>query len=227
MTVAGGGRPSAYKLADGTRVPGTTTITGRFKESGGLVHWAWSLGIEGKDYRQARDSAADAGHVAHELIDASIHNREPDLGEVSDGAIKLGQGGFQSFQAWQRQVKLTILATETPLISERYRFGGTFDALGLAAVQSEEPELLLLDWKSGNRIYGEMIPQCAAYRQLIRERCPQWRAVKGCCLLRLGKEEGNFSYNYFPERVLDQGWRAFELMRELFDIDAKLKKVVG
>ena len=30
-----------YKLKDGTLVPGTTTIMGAFKDSGGLVHWAW------------------------------------------------------------------------------------------------------------------------------------------------------------------------------------------
>jgi len=35
-----------YRLKDGTRVPGTTTITGRFKDSGGLIHWANRLALE-------------------------------------------------------------------------------------------------------------------------------------------------------------------------------------
>ena len=32
-----------YKL-DGKRVPGTTTIIGRFKDSGGLLYWAFEQG---------------------------------------------------------------------------------------------------------------------------------------------------------------------------------------
>lgn len=58
-----------YRLKDGTRVPSVTTIISRFKESGGLVHWAWQLGIDGKDYRKVRDEAADAGTLAHALLE--------------------------------------------------------------------------------------------------------------------------------------------------------------
>jgi hypothetical protein len=65
-----------YVLADGTSVPSVTTVIGRWKESGGLIHWAWKLGMEGRDYRDVRDSAASSGTIAHAMVDASIRGIE-------------------------------------------------------------------------------------------------------------------------------------------------------
>ena len=45
--VRGSGRPKEYLLPDGTRVSGVTTILGRFKESGGLLQWAFQVGKSG------------------------------------------------------------------------------------------------------------------------------------------------------------------------------------
>ncbi len=71
------GRPkSGYRLKDGAKVPGVTSVISRFKESGGLIHWAWKCGVDGIDYRQARDKAAEAGLIAHDMIDAWIHGRQ-------------------------------------------------------------------------------------------------------------------------------------------------------
>lgn len=221
---SGGGRPAGYKATDGKRVPGVTTILGRFKEAGGLIHWAWDLGIKGEDYRQARDDAADAGHVAHELIDADIHGREPDIKpDVDPEQVELARKGFEAFRAWRAQVKLEIVDTERPLVSESMRYGGTYDALGLA-----NGVLVLLDWKSGNRLYAEHVVQCAAYRHLVHEHGGHDGQIpQEAYLLRVGKEYGDFHFHYFPKGVLDLAWEAFRRMRELYDLDAKLKKVIG
>lgn len=216
---SGGGRPASYKALDGKRVPGVTTITSRFKESGALIHWAWALGRDGQDYRKVRDAAADAGHVAHEMIDASIHGRPAELPDLPAGILELARAGFEAFRTWRTQVELQVLSTETPLVSEAFRFGGTYDALGLVSRKR-----MLLDWKSGNRVYPEHVIQCAAYRQLLREHEVD---IDEACLLRVGKEMGDFHYSYFPKAVLDVGWLAFQQMRSLYDLDAKLKKVVG
>lgn len=66
-----------YKDRSGKRVPSVTTILSRFKESGGLLHWAWNLGIEGKDYRAERDKAADSGTLVHEMIDRHFSGKDP------------------------------------------------------------------------------------------------------------------------------------------------------
>jgi hypothetical protein len=229
---SGGGRPTVYKTKDGKRVPGVTTILSRFKESGGLIHWAWSLGIEGKDYRQARDDAAGTGHIVHQWIDDYVHNRVMTFPPEGTTLEQLAQAnkGMDSFRSWAEQVKLTFVDTERALVSEEHRFGGTYDSIAYA-----NGVLMQVDWKSGNRIYGEHICQLAAYRQLMRETTPVFDpktgkasvTPNGACLLRVGKEMGDFHYHYFPSEVLAIGWEAFRRMRELYDLDAQIKRVIG
>ena len=88
-----------YKTKDGKRVPSVTTITGRFKESGGLIWWAWDLGIQGIDYRKVRDSAADAGTLAHAMICEKHAGKETgidDEGNVYAGTLdELKAKGFK------------------------------------------------------------------------------------------------------------------------------------
>ena len=69
-----------YYAADGKRVPGVTTVIGRFKDSGGLIHWAWNEGKEGRDYRDTSGKAADIGTLAHAFVEAKLMGKpEPDL----------------------------------------------------------------------------------------------------------------------------------------------------
>lgn len=220
--IRGGGRPQAYKTADGKRVPGVTTIVGRFKESGGLVHWAWQCGVDGIDYRKARDDAASAGTIAHDMIECAIHGTKykppPDATDELLAAAAMGLAGFRS---WQEGSKVEILHTEVPLVSERYRYGGTIDAIGRVA-----GALVMLDWKTSNRIYPDYIVQVSAYRALWEEHHPD-EPITGLHLLRVGKEHGDFHHHSWPLAVLDGGWSAFKLMRDLYDADAMLKRAVG
>lgn len=217
----GEGRPKkGYFLADGKRCPGVTTIVGRFKDSGGLIHWAWQQGYDGIDYRATRDKAADAGSVAHDMIEADIHGQPiPEFKAVDPELVKLALKALQAFREWKSQVKLEIIETETPLVSERYRFGGTFDAL--AKINGK---LVLLDWKTSNAVYGDYIAQVGAYAELLMERGTM---VEGAQLLRFGKEYADFHAHSYPREVLDKGWRFFQLAREMYDIDAVLKKVAA
>jgi len=225
-TKSGGGRPQAYKLASGVRVPGVTTIVGRWKDSGGLIHWAWQQGIDGKNYRETRDNAADAGGIAHDMIEADILGKPaPAFPQSNPEHVALALKALGAFQTWRDQVKLEILETEVALISEQHRFGGTFDALALVAGKA-----VLLDWKTSNGVYGDYIAQVAAYRQLLRERAmriPGATVPEGAQLLRFGKEFGDFHAHYYPSEVLDMGWRFFELGREMYDIDAIIKTVAA
>ncbi len=52
-------RPAhGYRNAAGNKIPGTTTIIGRFKESGGLLQWAFKQGASGAiDYRLKKRAA--------------------------------------------------------------------------------------------------------------------------------------------------------------------------
>ena len=61
-----------YRTLDGKRCAGTTTIIGRFKESGALIRWAYNRGKEGEELYESRDKAAEAGTSAHDLCEAHI-----------------------------------------------------------------------------------------------------------------------------------------------------------
>ena len=221
--LSGGGRPTKYVLKDGTKVPGVTTITGRFKESGGLIHWAWSLGMDGKDYRKARDDATTAGSLAHAMIDAAIHSQpipEPPSG-AGQAQIDGARQGFEAFLTWRRRVPMELLATEVPLVSEVHRFGGTLDALGRI-----DGAIVLPDWKSSNAIYPEYLAQIGAYVILAEEKL-EFGAIQEAHLLRVGKEFGDFHHHSWGRQVLDEACAAFLLMRQLYEKMALLKKAAA
>lgn len=212
----GGGRPKRYKLANGEVVPGVTTINGAFKDPGPLMAWAHKLGLDGLDFRKVRDEAGDIGSLTHSMIDANIHGREQDPRQHPQAAT-----AFEAFLEWRKMVSLEVVDTERPLVSELHRYGGTYDALFKV-----NGRLMLGDWKSSNAIYPEHVAQLAAYRQLIRENtkaserhlCPE-----EACLLRVGKQSGNFSYHYFTSATLDLAWDRFLASKFLYEADKKLK----
>lgn len=221
--ISGGGRPSRYVNAKGERLRGVTTVVNRFKDSGGLIHWAWMEGTEGRDYRQRRDDAGIAGGICHQWIDDYIHGRDrTPFPSAKPEFCAQAEKGFEAFLDWGNQCKLEVLETETPLISEQFQFGGTFDALALVA-----GKLVLFDWKTSNGVYADYVAQVAAYRQLLRERDGVDQAPKGAQLLRFGKEYADFHAHSYPEAVLDLGWQFFHRALEMFEIDKKLKTVAA
>lgn len=221
-TTSGGGRPkTGYFARDGKRVPGVTSVL-IYKDPGALMWWAWKQGSEGKDFRETRDKAADAGHAAHAMIEANIHGRPmPDRAPDLDVQMKAEQA-FEAFLEWRKGVSLQIIDTERPLVSELHRYGGTYDAL---AVVNGKPALL--DWKSGSGIYPETIAQLAAYRELIRENCGSKRelAPEGAYCLRVGKEMGDFHHHGYTREILDLGWERFQAAKWMYTLDQTLKGV--
>ena len=220
LPIQGAGRPTRYKLKDGTVVPGVTTITGRFKEAGGLMFWAWQQGMDGKDFREARDEAGDIGKQAHAMIEAAIHG-QPVLVESFATASPPAVEAYNAFLRWREQTKIDIVGTEIPLVSEVHRFGGTLDALG-----KMDERVVLLDWKSSNSIHPEYLAQIGAYTLLVEELL-DIGPVEEVHLLRIGKDDGSFHHHGFQRRTLERGRVAFLLMRQLYDELALLKKAIS
>ena len=215
-------RPThGYRTKDGKRVPGVTTIVSKFKDSGGLIHWAWQLGVDGEDYRVKRDDAGSLGTLTHELIEAHIRGQDP-WATASPEEMKKAMVGLTAFQGWAQASRLEVVEQETSLVSEEHRFGGTLDALGRV-----NGELHLLDWKTSNRIYPEYLLQVAAYVALWEEHHPDKEKLCGVHLLRLDKEWGAFHHHAWPRVVIDKAWRGFLLCRELYELQKELKRAVG
>jgi hypothetical protein len=203
-----------YFLSDGTKVPSVTTVISRFKDSGGLIWWAWDLGKRGLDYRKVRDEAAAAGSLAHQAIDAWI-NQQPFEFLGPSEQRRAAETAFKAFRDWAERSGLRIDRTETPLVSERYRFGGTFDAVTLGNTPA------IVDWKTSNKCYGEYLVQLAAYGALWNENHPDTPITGGFHLLRFDKQFGDFHHHHWAE--LDRAWTAFRHLRSLWDISRELE----
>ena len=206
--------PKGYFTKDGKRVPSVTTILGKFKEAGGLMHWAWECGTKGLDYRQVRDAAADAGTLAHAAVDDWINKRPVTFS--GDDVSKKAKVAFEAFLEWANQTQLVVTHTEMPLVSEKYRFGGTFDAILVKGKRS------MGDWKSSNAIYADMLAQVAAYAILWEENYPNEPIDGGYHLLRFDKTFGDFHQHWWGE--LEAGKRYFLNLRAAYEDAAELKQ---
>lgn len=207
-----------YFLKDGSKVPGTTTVIGRFKDSGALIWWAWNQGKEGKDYRATSKAAADAGTVAHELVEAHLRGVNPVTEGIEQSVLERGTAAFNAYLAWERQTGIKPIPLEQPLVSEIYRFGGTPDAI----FQMPDGSLAMGDWKSSNAVYADYLIQLAAYRQLWEENYPDRPITGGNHICRFSKEHGDFAHHFFPN--LDEAWEQFKLFLRAYEIDKQLKK---
>ena len=96
---------AGYKLKDGRVVPGTTTICGRWKESGGLLFWAFQQGKSGaRTLYESRDEAADVGTYIHALVEWHINGElglppEPDS-SLDKGGLAQGRQSYANFLRW-------------------------------------------------------------------------------------------------------------------------------
>jgi len=223
------GRPSSgYYNAAGDKIPGTTTIIGRFKESGGLIQWAYKSGREherlvaqGKTApRHLYDvvqAAADAGTIAHDMIEADIIGQDFTTPDAPAEILAKAGNAFDQYRKWRRDSRIEIIATERSYVSEQYQFGGTVDGIGM----DSDGQIVLLDWKTSNSVYADYLIQLAAYAILLQECAPDW-TPQGFHLLRVAKESADFAHHYYGE--LDDARQSFLLMRELYGIDQRLKK---
>ncbi|MBA2526599.1 MAG: hypothetical protein H0V18_12595 [Pyrinomonadaceae bacterium] len=222
-------RPAGgYKLASGERCPGVTTVLGRWKEAGGLMYWAWDQGRNGLDFRETRDKAAEAGSLTHALVELHITGKlNGDIASViaeSKATKEVGERAvmaYENYLAWERTTRLKVIRTEMSLVSERHRFGGTFDGVAVVEIDGLRS---LADWKTGG-IYTEALIQCAAYKGLYEEHFPLEPIDGGFHIVSFSRESGDFTHKYFSN--LDEAWQQFLLLREAFEIDKRLKKRVG
>ena len=214
-------RPTTgYKLQDGTRVPGTTTITSRFADSGGLLYWAFEQGKaaergEIRSLYDKRDEAGDYGTQIHDLVEAHVKGNPCGV----ENAPEPVRRGFEAYCEWAAMTSLEIIETETPLVSEVYKFGGTPDGIGLV-----NGKLSMVDYKTGKGVYPSMLAQLGAYAILWDEHRPDQPLTGGFHLLNFKKETGDFAHYYFGD--LADAREYFLLIRRAYELDKRLKRRV-
>jgi hypothetical protein len=167
------GRGHGYKL-DGHKVPGVTTILNALPKPA-LTKWAAECGADvvlndwdtlaGMKPSERHDavlwahkrvvkSAATRGTRIHSLADKLAHGEEVEVPDDIRGPV---EAYARFLDAWQ----IETFATETPIASTRYRYGGTADLWGKVGRLGVTA---LLDVKTGKGVYAETSLQLAGYR---------------------------------------------------------------
>jgi hypothetical protein len=197
-----------YRLKDGTRVPGVTTILGVLNKPA-LVPWANRLGLQGIDSTKYVDDKAEIGTCAHYLIECDVKGVDPDLSDYSPRTVSLAENGLLKWLDWKPS-DFTLVGSELQLVSEQYRYGGTCDI-----VCTSQGKTMLVDIKtSGSGVWPEMKHQVCAYEMLLLEH---GYIIDEIWILRVGRDdtEGFDAvkvYNWETHR------KVFLHCRELYDL---------
>jgi hypothetical protein len=203
------------------RISGTTTIVGRFKDSGALIYWANQEGLEGRPIRgdeSTVEKAAEAGTLAHLMVENDIRGLpEPDLSKYPKEISEKATSSFLSYLEWKGQTKLKPVKTELSLISKRWLFGGTLDAVHV------DGKLALLDWKTSGGIYEDMLIQVGGgYSLLWKENFPNDPITGGYHIVRFSKVEADLAHHTWQNLKVCED--TFIEMRILFELVKQVKE---
>ena len=204
---------TVYKLADGRKVPGVTTIVD-ILDKPALILWANRLGLQGIDSSKYRDDKADIGTLAHYMILCYLRGEKPNTSEYSASQIDQAENAFIKFLDWSKGKKLEPEFIEVPLVSELHGFGGTPDFAGLI-----DGVASLVDFKTGSGIYDEMPIKLAGYRQLLIDNL---FIPAQCHILRIGRDDAE-GFEHRPYNKLDLHWQVFEHCLEIYRLRKQMK----
>lgn len=199
-----------YKLEDGTRVPGVTTVCGLLNKPA-LVLWANRLGLQGIDTTKYVDESAKIGTLIHAMVEHHIKKEELDTSEYSKKEIDLAENGFIKYLEWEGQQEIEPIGNEIQLVSEEHKFGGTIDFLcKLNGVET------LVDFKSGSGIYNEHFLQTSAYFKMAREKGYNPQQI---LILNIGRNENeNFATQLIKGDTIDNYFEIFKNLLSIYNI---------
>lgn len=147
---------TGYYTAAGVRVPGVTTVLGRFKESGALIYWSWNLAYV--PYRQARaqiekivaQGAIDPGTLADckDLLQVPIERA--DFRHVRDNAASIGTIVHARIEAWTHGIAFNQTPyPEADVLASDIGFSAFLEWAGSTKFSLAETEMQLVSEKYG------------------------------------------------------------------------------
>ena len=208
---------TAYKLKNGKRVKGVTTILSNLGwNKNVLVAWARRTALAGDDPDAVLKAAGAIGTLAHYLCECDIKGEEPELDDYSAEQIEKAENAFLGYLEWKKMTKPKYEAIELKMVSEKYKVGGTADFV--ARINNS---LVLGDIKTSKGIYPEMTAQLAAYRKMYIEIQPKAK-IESAMILKLDKNSGAFSHHFVGKSQLDWGWKVFEHCMALEELHKEL-----
>jgi len=207
-----------YRLKkDNKRVKSVTTLINAHLgwSKGALIGWTRKHCLKGDDSMAIMKEAGRVGTLTHTMIEQFIKGGVVNLDNYSASEISQAKIAYYSFYKWQEDNDVKFLETEMKLVSEKYGYGGTFDAVAVV-----NKKLVILDWKTSRFVHDEFLVQLAAYRQLIHENKFDYvPKIKGAILLKLDKEEkGVYEAHHYKIKDLNWGWKVFKLILKLQEL---------
>lgn len=204
-----------YYLADGTLVPGATTITGLLNKPA-LVKWANNLGLQGIDSTKYVDKAAAVGTLIHALVEAHITGKTADLSDNTPLEIEMAQVGFKKYLEWEKQHKVEPIFNEKGFVSEKYKYGGTLDFYCKI-----DGKYTLVDFKSGKGIFNEHFLQVSSYANLLTENKHK---VEQIMILNIGRNEDEpFQHKEIPMPTVRKYFKMFKALLQVYYIKRDLE----
>jgi len=226
-----------YKV-NGKRVKSVTTLINAHLgwSKGALIGWTRKHCLKGEDSMAIMKEAGRIGTLAHKMIEEFIQGGSVRLDDYTPNEISQAKTAYYGYYTWFADNNVKFIETEMKLVSEKYGFGGTFDAVAVV-----NNKLVICDWKTSRFVHDEFLVQLAAYRQLWNEHIDQkytventpvakdkpqvlesrkkmWK-IKGAILLKLDKEEkGVYEAHHYKIKDLNWGWRIFKLILKLQEL---------
>jgi hypothetical protein len=215
-----------YKNKDGKKVKGTTTILSNNCAWGAraLQWWYWQQGYNQIEYKDIfKQTKADIGTVGHALI-TDYYLKGKEIPASWDGfteeEYEQSKQAMRSFIKWAERSRFEAYATEINMVSEEFQYGLTPDIIG------RFPDgLALVDLKTGNGIYDSHVLQMAAYFHGWHELHPDEPLTDGIHVLRIGKENANFTHHWWAS-FPPEAWEAFTLFKRLDEIHPIIEGLV-
>ena len=175
-----------YALPNGEIVPSVTQILNAVIAKPGLQKWANQLGLNNKSLDNESRATLDIGKLLHAYIQADLEGAVVNEVGYTPEQISLAKKSFAQYLRWKDGRQIKAIKTEYVMVSEKYKYGGTLDAL-----LEIDGELTLLDWKTSNYMSLDYKLQVAAYLYLLQE---QGITPSRVGVLRLPKTDSEFEY---------------------------------
>jgi hypothetical protein len=182
-----------------------------------LILWAAAETRAGRDVREVAQRAADVGTLTHRAVLAYLHGQDVIWDTPDPDIRKKAERAFEAFLRWRDQSSLSIEAAEMTIVSDTLRVGGRFDAIGMMGHRR-----VIVDWKTGNSIYPEMLAAIAGYGLLWEGKFPEL-PIDAYALIQFDRDEGDHHEHVYMS-PMDEAREAFLTARRMYDLVTTLEK---
>jgi len=151
----------------------------------------YDISLAKNAWREKRDDSADKGKIIHDLASKTIDFHLGKLKKMPKiPKIQEVENGYLAFLQWVNKHKVKFIETELLVYSKKNDFVGTLDCIA-----EVDGKYCLIDFKTGNGIYWEMLLQVSGYAIAHEEESK--KKFDSCWIVRFGKDTADFECKEF------------------------------